>query len=194
MNSHHPESDFKFAKDIVPVKNGHVWIYNIETNLPGEKIILEWNSEGFDPGDRQLLLLDVSTNRVIDMTEVQHYSFDYAEKKTLKFFYGTADFIEQNLRPEKPFISNYPNPFDEKTTISFGLPGELKSEYRVRLELFNSMGQKVTTLEDKVYMAGYHEFTMNRDQMGTITQKSGIYILKMSISGGSSQAIRIMMK
>jgi len=48
---------------------------------------------------------------------------------------------------------NYPNPFNPITKINFDLP---QSEW-VRLEIFNILGQKVTTLLDTPMDAGYHE-------------------------------------
>jgi hypothetical protein len=47
---------------------------------------------------------------------------------------------------------NYPNPFNPSTRIRFGLP---KME-RVRIEIYNIIGQRITTVIDETRMAGYH--------------------------------------
>jgi hypothetical protein len=47
---------------------------------------------------------------------------------------------------------NYPNPFNPSTRIRFGLP---KTE-RVRIEIYNIIGQRITTVIDETRMAGYH--------------------------------------
>jgi hypothetical protein len=64
---------------------------------------------------------------------------------------------------------NYPNPFNPSTTIRFFVP--VKS--RVRLEVFNILGQYVVTLADDVHEAGFHWQTWNA------AVSSGIYCCRM---------------
>jgi hypothetical protein len=65
---------------------------------------------------------------------------------------------------------NYPNPFNPATTIQYSLP--MKS--RVRLEIFNSLGQTVSRLIDNVEDAGYQE--INWHAIGS----SGIYFYRLT--------------
>ncbi len=51
--------------------------------------------------------------------------------------------------------ANYPNPFNPSTVISFDLPGSSP----VRLEVFNILGQRVTTLVNGNLAAGKHRYT-----------------------------------
>ena len=71
---------------------------------------------------------------------------------------------------------NYPNPFNPTTTIKFALPQEQK----VKLEIFNLLGQKVTTLIDnKDYQSGVFIKVWNgKDNFGNIVP-SGIYIYRI---------------
>ncbi len=48
---------------------------------------------------------------------------------------------------------NYPNPFNPTTTISFNLP----EPTHVRLRIFDTLGRHVTTLVDRLEVAGCHE-------------------------------------
>jgi hypothetical protein len=196
MNSNHPESKYKIAKDIVPVENNHVWTYNLETNVPDDKVKLSWDLGGFDPGEKQLIMMDISNNKIIDMTSRSEFEYPYVDNKQIKIFYGTGDFIAEQLSPEKPYLSNYPNPFIGQTTISFGLPGSENDQFRVRFEVFDITGQMVTSIAEGVYMSGYHELTLNKAQLN-IQLKSGIYLLKMLVSGNSanySSSLRLMIK
>jgi hypothetical protein len=47
---------------------------------------------------------------------------------------------------------NYPNPFNPETHIAFSIP----AQNRVRLSVWNALGQKVTTLVDEIRPAGKH--------------------------------------
>ena len=65
---------------------------------------------------------------------------------------------------------NYPNPFNPITTIRFGLP---RAEH-VTLEIFNNLGQKITTLLDAPKRAGNHTIQFTADRLA-----SGIYFYRI---------------
>ena len=65
---------------------------------------------------------------------------------------------------------NYPNPFNASTMISFGLPVDA----HVRLDVYNILGQRVTTLRDEVLPAGSYNVTWNADQVA-----SGVYFYRL---------------
>jgi hypothetical protein len=66
---------------------------------------------------------------------------------------------------------NYPNPFNPTTEITFGIP----AESRVRLEVYNLLGQNVATLVNEVLAAGYHTARLNADGL-----PSGTYLYRMT--------------
>ncbi len=73
--------------------------------------------------------------------------------------------------PDQFMLSqNHPNPFNPTTTISFALPDEAQ----VKLEVFNIMGQKVTTLVDGYLDAGEHSVTWDASGVA-----SGIYFYRI---------------
>lgn len=65
---------------------------------------------------------------------------------------------------------NYPNPFNPSTTINFALPNATD----VRLELFNTLGQKVMTIVDGRYNAGWHSVMVDASSLS-----SGMYIYRI---------------
>ncbi|MCK4627109.1 MAG: T9SS type A sorting domain-containing protein [Phycisphaerae bacterium] len=67
-------------------------------------------------------------------------------------------------------LANYPNPFNPATEISFTLPRAAE----VRLEVFNVMGQKVTTLIDKQMNAGEHTCVWDGSDVA-----SGVYFYRL---------------
>ena len=73
--------------------------------------------------------------------------------------------------PDEWFLDqNYPNPFNARTVISFGLP----VDSWVRLDVYNILGQRVTTLKDEFLTAGHHNATWNDDRA-----PSGVYFYRL---------------
>ncbi len=85
---------------------------------------------------------------------------------------------DQTISPSLPLSlsQNYPNPFNPETTISFSLPVESK----VKLEIYNIKGQKVTTLLDEQLGTGKHNITWKGTTSNQKQVSSGIYFYKLS--------------
>ncbi len=84
--------------------------------------------------------------------------------------------IEDKNNPEIPesysLEQNYPNPFNPSTTINFAL---IKSS-KVKLFVYNILGQKISSLIDKFMPAGRHKIDWNgRDDFNNQIG-SGIYV------------------
>ncbi len=62
---------------------------------------------------------------------------------------------------------NYPNPFNPSTTIKYSLPNESK----VKITVFNILGQRVSQLINDVQNAGYHEIVWSAHNFA-----SGVYL------------------
>ncbi len=67
-------------------------------------------------------------------------------------------------------FQNYPNPFNPETEIRFSLPGASK----VKLNIYNIIGQHVASLINKTLAAGYHNVIFNGRNL-----PSGIYIYRL---------------
>ena len=65
---------------------------------------------------------------------------------------------------------NYPNPFNPSTNISYGLP----RQELVKLNVYDSIGQKVVTLVNEIQSAGYHKINMNAGNLS-----SGVYFIRI---------------
>ena len=81
-----------------------------------------------------------------------------------------------HLTPTEFYLSqNYPNPFSEKTTIKFCVAYKTK----VKLEVFNSEGQKIESHIDEEKEAGTYEVEFNPAssiQSASGGQASGKYV------------------
>jgi len=66
---------------------------------------------------------------------------------------------------------NFPNPFNARTTIRFGLP----TAGAVKIEMWDVTGRRIVTLADGVQQAGWHDAVWDAG-----SAPSGIYIVTMS--------------
>ena len=96
----------------------------------------------------------------------------------------SATAIEQTdtSLPSFHLHQNYPNPFNPSTVITYSLP----NPGYTRVEIYNSLGQRVRTLVDAWQGAGFHSTTWHGlDDSGQETA-AGIYIYRLT-SGGLAE-------
>ena len=79
----------------------------------------------------------------------------------------------------KSNISNYPNPFNPTTTISFSIPEESKIE----LSIYNIKGQKIKSLLNDQITAGEHSIVWNGKDDNNKPVSSGVYLYKLNVNG-----------
>jgi len=73
----------------------------------------------------------------------------------------------------------YPNPFNAQTRIEFGLA----EEGRVRLMIFNALGQVIRTLVDEVQAPGYKRVMWDGKDKHGLTVSSGMYLYTLEFGG-----------
>ena len=86
----------------------------------------------------------------------------------------TGSFLEGDLADlpsEFALLSNYPNPFNASTAISYELP----TDTHVKLEIYNLFGQKLATVVDGQQEAGYRSVTWEDSEVA-----SGVYFYKLT--------------
>jgi len=102
------------------------------------------------------------------------YTFDLAKWVNWEEPYLTVTSVHESHQQSLPsgfyLGSNYPNPFNPSTTISFGVP---KNTF-VSLKVYNSLGQQITELAGKEYSAGRYSVTFNASRLA-----SGVYFCAM---------------
>ena len=96
---------------------------------------------------------------------------DFSENMT-KTFENEIQNIPSNL-------SNYPNPFNPTTTISFSVT---QTSSFITLEIYNIKGQKVKQLVSDQLSAGQHSIVWNGDDRSGKSVGSGVYLYKLNVN------------
>ncbi len=166
----------------IPLKNYFyvifILMFNcIELTFSSEMFDIKWSiisqSGGFRHSKQHRLFECVGFTMIGAMSS-QNYQLS-GGKNIISWVHG------QNMNlPQKMFLNqNFPNPFNPVTRINF----ELEHDAHVKLDIFNILGQKVKTLTDANFEAGYH-YTLwdaineKGEQVG-----SGTFILLIKITG-----------
>lgn len=92
--------------------------------------------------------------------------------------------IKINLPKSFELFQNYPNPFNPVTNIKFSLPVAAK----VRLKIYNILGQQVVELLNQQMDAGYHTIKWN-----AISFASGVYFYQLRMEKGAAHTNKLML-
>ena len=71
---------------------------------------------------------------------------------------------------------NYPNPFNPSTRIQFSMPAPA----HIRLDIYNTLGQRIKTLTDRPMQAGAHSLHWNGTNDSGETVANGIYYYRLN--------------
>ncbi|MEO8233200.1 MAG: reprolysin-like metallopeptidase [Ignavibacteriota bacterium] len=124
-------------------------------------------------------------------TEISNYNFVDNDIESGKYYYrlkqtdfdGTFEYLNVILVDvglPKQFVlnQNHPNPFNPSTTIKFQLPVDAN----VKIELFNSLGEKVSEILNSNLSGGVHQVTFEGSNLS-----SGIYYYTMNAVGNNGK-------
>jgi hypothetical protein len=96
-----------------------------------------------------------------------------------------GNITDHNNPSEFKLYQNYPNPFNPNTTIKYSI----KTTSIVRIIIYNSLGEEVTALVNKVKGAGNHEVNFDGN-----TFTSGVYYYKLMTDDFSEVKTMILLK
>jgi len=92
------------------------------------------------------------------------------EFKYTRYIYVDVDFMPKTCQ----LYQNFPNPFNPSTLIKYFITGESN----VTLTIYNSVGQKMEELINKVEPGGFHEVSWNASKYS-----SGTYYYTLQVNG-----------
>ncbi|HZW39706.1 MAG TPA: T9SS type A sorting domain-containing protein [Ignavibacteriaceae bacterium] len=131
-------------------------------------------------------------------TDINNYSFRDKELGSGKIYYrlkqldfngafnySNVEIVENSSPQQFSLEQNYPNPFNPVTKIKFSIP----SDHFITLEVFNVLGQKVSSVFSGNIQAGSHTMSFNSSELN-----SGVYYYKLTAGNNSSVKKMIIMK
>ena len=127
--------------------------------------------------------------RVFDMSDLQRGAVAQATTNPAGYFALPLSALAGSALPEGFTLgANYPNPFNPSTII----PYQLAALSEVRLEVFNLLGQRVTTLVEGEQPAGFHAATWHATDATGRAVGAGVYIYRLAV-GAASQTGRMVL-
>jgi len=139
-------------------------------------------STGLSGAINELIRFDLST-----LTANSVGFTGYKNINGLSFLPGIPSAVNYNPRSSLPeefsLNQNYPNPFNPSTTIEYALPVDAK----VRLVIYNLLGEVVNVLNTTEQRAGYHSFVWNSKDDNGNNLSSGIYFYELKADGVNGQ-------
>jgi|AntRauTorckE6833_2_1112554.scaffolds.fasta_scaffold16954_2 glucose/arabinose dehydrogenase len=140
----------------------HSFLNPIDSEIVKDKIyVMEFRNDW----------LNNSSSPWSNVRDTQIWEIDFSPMAT-----GIEEPVSQT--PSQFSLSqNYPNPFNPTTQITYALnrPGQ------VTLEVYNTLGKKVSTLVNMQQSSGQHSVTFNAQNL-----PSGLYFYRLSLAGDQS--------
>lgn len=146
----------------------------LSSRSAGQNAFIDFAVMGLDaPGIQQTG--EVLMLRFAGKTSVHLASVEARNSQNMK-----VEVVKENISGELTptaygLAQNYPNPFNPTTTISYDLPQPGK----VRLEVYNLLGERVTTLVNAVQEAGFHRVEWNGNDESQTPVAAGVYYYRL---------------
>jgi len=163
----------------------------INSELPDE-VILAMIDQGYcymelaDEGERGL-----PVNCTVKTATLDEYQAKVRELESQFSFYPEEQ--DPNTTPvagDILSVTNFPNPFNPTTTISF----DLASESNVNITVYNVKGQKVKQLMNEQLLVGQHSIEWSGKDTNNKSVSSGIYFYKISAGKSTSMKKMLLLK
>ncbi len=197
-----------FYKYVGPPWPIPVELSSFTASVSGSEVSLIWstatetNNKGFEVQRSKSEMTEWMKVGIVNgkgtTTEKQQYSFvdknvpagTYIYRLKQTDFNGSSSYSEEVSVEVKSVFTyfleqNYPNPFNPSTLIKFGL----KEKSNVRIELFNTLGEKVRTILNDTKDAGNFTLEFNAADL-----PSGVYLYQVTAGSFTSVKKMILLK
>jgi hypothetical protein len=171
---------FATANQLKDSEEGEIYRFNIPWIYQSEQVIdseVFTGAEATTAADRYNARIVMGDELPVIMIGYPYYSDEEFTHSGKVEFYITmlSSNEEEQARPEQfSMEQNYPNPFNPTTVIRYQLPEPAS----VKLEIFDLMGRKISTLLDRRQSAGAHSIEFDASDLS-----SGVYIYRLQTGG-----------
>jgi hypothetical protein len=166
--------------------SAETWEFNLRTSL---RTPVKFGFRGVEsvPSQFGVYLADVGGGRVTDLRSTGAYTLTpSANNSSFRIVIGTKEAAGRLLDDivPKAFVlgDNYPNPFNPSTTIPVAIP----KFSRIRLAVYNILGQEVRTLYTGSLDAGNYAFIWDGSSESGRPVSTGVYIVRMTTGAGAA--------
>ena len=168
------------------------WSLAVRSNTRGP-VDLHFNAEDV-PEDYSVWLVDEALHIRQNLHVTPNYTFTNAGEarpKALQLVVERAGLSAPSEVPERISVSNYPNPFNQATTVHFGLPETTP----VTLTVHDALGREVAMLVDgDLRQAGFHSAVWDGRNHAGQTVASGLYLYRLHIGASVKTGSMVLMK
>ncbi len=140
-------------------------------------------------GLADLVEIPVTTNQPVASGDTAQIKLSKALLATSSASAVPVEGLDAPLPISFKVAQNYPNPFNPTTIIEFSFGPRAKN---VRLDIFNIIGQKVTTLINDFLPPGQHQVEWNSTGDNGQKVASGVYLYKLQV-GQESQTKKMLL-
>ena len=183
------------AKSVKPTGgSGRTWtlrLHRPKRSRSPSSVRLDWSAEGTLPEGQSRYVIDPSSETRV--APGKRLSLDKGETRRLKVIVGTERYAQKQSEAaltqyETALRGNYPNPFDEATTLEY----TLSREREVTMQVYNVLGQRVETLVDARTSAGLHTVTWDGTNRYGERVGSGVYFVRME-AGSTTETQKVVL-
>jgi hypothetical protein len=181
-NAEYP--NIRFSREIVNRQPDYVWQFT-PAGTEGNIVRLTWDAGLQSTSSYELFLFDEERLTIVDMLRDSQYEFVLTSQSHFRIFYGRD--VRNKITPTKVVAGlPYPNPLLEQISskINIALP-DTNSEYSVRVQLFNSTGNLMETIQ-RTLRPGIHA-------VDVVTKGNellpGIYIYRLTVNAANSSNV-----
>ncbi len=113
------------------------------------------------------------------------------------YWVGIGDVEDENVPTKFSLYQNYPNPFNPTTTITYSIPANAgvetlfteAGEYATSLQIYNVLGEKVTTLVNEKQAPGNYAVQFNASNLS-----SGVYFYTLRVGNFTATKKMVLLK
>ncbi len=166
------------------------WTVENISILPEGRVTIEMTAESATTGSGELLNIKFYAHPTAAVGSVSPLTLEYAildngdymvelASSSLKITGISVVKDDDSISPVEFSLSqNYPNPFNPTTTIQYAIP---KSDHlqKVTLDIFNMLGEKVTTLVSEQKHPGFYSVKWDGRNEARLPVPSGVYLYRL---------------